>query len=67
MDDGFVQCPKKAYNEGSLIVQIIPRSLCLQRQAEFYHKCPRCLNRRQNGSVNGEGAARERELVRRAP
>jgi hypothetical protein len=45
MPEGYVQCPKKDGDGPSLIVHVIPKSLCVKRQKEGFHKCPRCLNR----------------------
>ena len=45
MPEGYVQCPKRDVDGPTLIVHIIPKNLCLKRQREGFHKCPRCLNR----------------------
>lgn len=45
-ETSFVQCPTRDEHEMTLITpQIIPKSLCLQRQKEHFHKCHRCQNK----------------------
>ncbi len=58
----FVECPKRDAHEMCLISpQIIHVSLCMKRQGEHFHKCPKCLHRSELVEV---GATAERELVR---
>jgi len=46
--NGMLRCPTRPEGQPkALISHLITRDLCLQRQREFFHKCPTCVNSMQ--------------------